>query len=95
MALKLERYKSLVSGTEASLLEASVRNLLIHYFFHVSDKRILQVRAGGTNVNLLTPNIFKGVGRIVLSPTTVFGVPRSPGSFACSYIEARTPTAVI
>lgn len=95
MALKLERYKSIVSGTEASALEEAVRNLLIHYFFHVSDKRILQVRAGGTTVNLLTPAVFKGVGRIVLSPTTVFGVPRSPGSYACSYVEARTRTALI
>jgi acetyltransferase-like isoleucine patch superfamily enzyme len=95
MSLKLERYKTLVSGTEAPVLEAAVRNLLIHYFFHVSDKQILQVRAGGKTVNLLTPAVFKGVGRIVLSPTTVFGVPRSPGSYACSYIEARTPTALI
>ena len=95
MALKLERYKSLVSGTEASVLEATVRNLLIHYFVHVSDKQILKVRAGGTTVNLLTPAVFKGVGSIVLSPATVFGVPRSPGSYACSYIEARTPSALI
>lgn len=95
MALKLERYKSLVSATDAPLLEAAVRNLLTHYFFHVSDKQILQVRAGGSTVNLLTPTVFKGSGRIVLSPTTVFGVPRSPGSYACSYIEARTPTARI
>jgi maltose O-acetyltransferase len=95
MALKLERYKSLVSGTEAPALEAAVRNLLIHYFFHVSDKHILQVRASGTTVNLLKPVVFKGAGRIILSPTTVFGVPRSPGSYACSYIEARTPTALI
>ena len=95
MALKLERYKSLVSGTEASALEVAVRNLLIHYFFHVSDKQILRVRAGGTTVNLLTPTVFKGVGQIILSPTTIFGVPRSPSSYACSYIEARTPTAQI
>ncbi|MBI3348165.1 MAG: acyltransferase [Burkholderiales bacterium] len=95
MALKLERYKALVSGTEASVLEAAVRNLLIHYFFHVSDRQILQVRAGGTTINLLTPAVFKGAGRIILSPTTVFGVPRSPGSYSCSYIEARTPTARI
>lgn len=95
MSLKLERYKALVSGAEPSVLEAAVRNLLIHYFFHVSDKQTLQVRAGGKTVNLLTPTVFKGAGRIVLSPTTVFGVPRSPGSYGCSYVEARTATARI
>jgi len=95
MALKLERYKALVSNTDASVLEAGIRNLLIHYFFHVSDKQVLQVRAGGKTVNLLTPTVFKGVGRIILSPTTVFGVPRSPGSYACSYVDVRTPAASI
>ncbi len=95
MTIKLERYKSLVSGSEPSALEAAIRNLLIHYFFHTSDKQILQVRDGGRTVNLLTPTVFKGAGQIVLGSSTVFGVPRSPSSYSCSYIEARTSTAVI
>lgn len=99
MALKLERYTALISGTDPSVLETLVRGLLIHYFFHVSNKQIVEVltEAPGANrvVNLLTPTVFKGQGRIRLTSTTVFGWAASPGSYGCSYIEARNPGALI
>lgn len=99
MAIKLERYKARISGIEPNALEAMVRGLLIHYFFHVSNKQIVEVLTESPNlprvVNLLAPVVFKGRGRICLGATTVFGVPQSPGSYGCSYIEARTDTALI
>jgi acetyltransferase-like isoleucine patch superfamily enzyme len=99
LALKLERYKALISNAEPNALEALVRGLLIHYFFHVSNKNIVEVRTTTPDaakvVNLLTPTVFRGGGRIRLGATTVFGVPQSPGGYSCSYIEARTHTAVI
>ena len=99
MALKLERYQALISNAEPSMLESLVRGLLIHYFFHVSNKQIIEVITEATGqpkvVNLLAPTLFRGRGRIRLSATTVFGVPRSPGSYACSYVEARTDGALI
>jgi maltose O-acetyltransferase len=99
MAPKLERYKARISGIEPSALEAMVRGLLIHYFFHVSNKQIVEVVTSMPNepriVNLLTPTVFKGNGRIRLAPTTVFGVLRSPGSYSCSYVEARTVNSLI
>jgi maltose O-acetyltransferase len=93
--LKLARYQALISDSDAPALESAVRGLLIHYFFHVSDKRILRVRSGASTLNLATPTVFKGLGRITLGATTVFGVTRSPDSYACSYVEARTPEAHI
>ncbi|MBX3624809.1 MAG: acyltransferase [Rhizobacter sp.] len=77
-------------------LEAMVRGFLIQYFFHISDRqRIEVVGEGRKSINLLTPTQFKGHGRIVLSNTAVFGVPRSPGHHGCSYIESRTPNSLI
>jgi len=99
MALKLERYQALISGTEPGRLEAMVRGLLVHYFFHVSNKAIVEVLTESPTaprrVNLLTPTQFLGRGRIRLAPDVVFGVPLSPGSYGCSYVEARTPGALI
>lgn len=89
----------MISGTEPTVLEGLVRGLLIHYFFHVSNKRIIEVRTessgAGNTVNLLTPTVFKGQGHIRLASTTLFGWASSPGSYSCSYVEARTPDAVI
>lgn len=97
---RLERFKGLISGASPRDLESWIRALVIHYFFHVSDKGGLEVLpdASGTarrSVNLMTPTVFKGPGRIRLGATTVFGVPRSPGSCSCSYIDSRTPTSLI
>lgn len=80
-------------------MEGMVRGLLIHYFFHVSNKSKLVIFDAQADtprtINVLTPTVFKGEGTIRLAPFTVFGVPRSPGSYACSYIEARTTDSVI
>ena len=99
MTLRLARYQSLISRTEPLQLEGWIRGLLIHYFFHVSNKQMVDVVGGAPDqprvVNLLAPTVFKGQGRIRLAPTTVFGWTASPGSYGCSYLEARTPGAVI
>lgn len=96
---KIELYKAKISGSNPLDLENWVRGLIIHYFFHVSEKsrlEIFDVEPGAARtVNVLTPTVFKGAGRIRLAPLVVFGVPRSPGSYSCSYIEARTPDSLI
>lgn len=98
---KLDRWKNYISRSNPLELETWVRGLLIHYFFHVSDRQIVEVQVAADKpgaprtVNLMTPTVFKGAGRIRLAPTVVFGVPRSPGSYGCSYVEARTPQSLI
>lgn len=96
---KLELYKAAISKTSPFEIENMVRALLIHYFFHVSDKTRIEITnlgdAGSRTINVLTPTIFKGAGRICLAPHVVFGVPRSPGNYSCSYVESRTPDSVI
>ena len=99
MSLRLNRYKSLITKTEPSIIEGIIRTLLIHYFFHVSEKnRIFLLNAlPGTphTLNILTPTEFKGSGVIQVGPLVVFGVPRSPGSYQSSYIESRTTDSLI
>ena len=43
MMLKLDRYKTWISKSNPFELETWVRALLVHYFFHVSDKAIVEV----------------------------------------------------
>jgi acetyltransferase-like isoleucine patch superfamily enzyme len=98
--LKLDRHAAWISKNNPVELEAVIRGLITHYFFHVSDKHRLEIDLSSTPggkriVNLLTPTVFKGHGRFVLAPTTVFGVPRSPGSYGCTYVESRTPESLI
>ena len=99
MKLRLARMGSLVSGTPPLELEPLVRGLLIQYFFHVSQRSIIEIAttdpAAPRTVNLLTPTLFKGLGRIVLAPTVLFGWPQSPLSYRASHVEARNPGAVI
>ena len=99
MALKIERYQAMISGTEPQVLEGLIRGLLIHYFFHLSDKQIVEVRvvtkSDKKTVNLQTATLFKGTGRISLSATTQFGWAASPGSYSCTTLDVRTPQAVI
>jgi acetyltransferase-like isoleucine patch superfamily enzyme len=97
---RFERYKTWISGSHPAELESWVRGLLIHYFFHVSDRSCVEIDMSASPqaprvLNLLTPTVFKGLGRFRLAPGVVFGVPRSPGSYACSYVEARTPQSLI
>lgn len=99
MKLRLARMGSLLSGTPPLELEPLVRSLLIQYFFHVSQRSIIEIATTDPNaprtVNLLTPTLFKGLGRIVLAPTVLFGWPQSPLSYRASHVEARQPGAVI
>jgi len=99
MKLRLARYSALISATSAFELESLVRGLLVHYFFHVSNKPIVEVVGGDPSqprlLNLLSPTVFKGRGRIRLASTAVFGWVSSPGSYSCSYLEARNPDALI
>ena len=96
---RFELCRKAVSSSEPSMLEGWVRGLLIHYFFHISDKGRLEIFDAHPNsartINVLTPTVFRGAGRIRLAPRTVFGVPRSPGNHSCSYVEARTVDSMI
>ncbi|OGB69866.1 MAG: hypothetical protein A2486_05125 [Burkholderiales bacterium RIFOXYC12_FULL_65_23] len=96
---RFELCRKAVSSSEPNVLEGLVRGLLIHYFFHISDKgrlEIFDVEPGAARtINVLTPTVFRGAGRIRLAPRTVFGVPRSPGNHSCSYVESRTPDSLI
>lgn len=99
MKLRLARFSDLISRSSPLELEALVRGLLIHYFFHVSNKLIVEVVGGDPGqprvVSLLAPTVFKGRGRIRVDSTTIFGWPTSPDSYRCSYIEARNPGTLI
>jgi maltose O-acetyltransferase len=91
-----DRLTAMILKVSPPDLESLVRGFLIQYFFHTSERgRIEVVGEGRKSINLLTPTQFKGHGRIVLSTTSVFGVPRSPGNYGCSYIESRTPSSLI
>lgn len=96
---RFELCRKVVSFSEPSILEGLVRGFLIHYFFHVSEKGRLEIFDAELDaprtINVLTPTVFKGAGRIRLAPRTVFGVPRSPGNHSCSYVEARTADSMI
>jgi maltose O-acetyltransferase len=96
MKKHFDRLTAMILKVSPPDLETLVRGFLIQYFFHTSERRRIEVVGEGRkSINLLTPTQFKGHGRIVLANTAVFGVPRSPGNYACSYIEARTPDSLI
>lgn len=89
---RFERLRAAISAANPFELDHWLRMLLVQYFFQVSDRARLEVFGEGQRLlNLLTPTHFKGAGRIRLAATAVLGVPRSPGSYGASYIEARTP----
>lgn len=98
---RFNRYRALISSIQPFQLESWVRALLIHYFFHISDRQRIELQADPANptaaptINLISPTLFKGQGRIQLAASAVFGVARSPGSHSCSYVEARTPESLV
>lgn len=92
----IEGLRKRLSRSNPLDLELWVRGLLIHYFFHTSERgRIELTGEGARTLNLLTPTQFKGAGRIRIDATAVFGVPRSPGAHSCTYVEARSPESLI
>lgn len=99
MKLRLARWSALLSATPPLELEPLVRGLLVHYFFHVSNRAMVEVTgmpAGQPpRLNLLSPTVFKGRGRVRLAHDAIFGWGTSPFSYRCSYVEARNEGAVI
>jgi maltose O-acetyltransferase len=96
MNKRYDRLLGLITASKPLDLDAWTRMLLVQYFFHISDRHRIEIYGEGQKlINLLTPTHFKGQGKIRLSTTAVFGVPRSPGSYGSSYIEARTPDSLI
>jgi maltose O-acetyltransferase len=96
MQSRLERLRAMLLRSQPFELEIGVRALLIHYHFHCSDRARLElVGEGPRSLNVLTPTSFKGQGLIRVHASASFGVARSPGSYACSYIESRTPQSLI
>jgi len=95
----LERVRLGVMRSDPSLLETAVRSVLIHYFYHVSNKRIVEVvpdhPGGSTALQVITPTEFRGRGRIRLAGSVMLGVASSPGAYASSYLEARTEQSLI
>ena len=86
-----------VQRTEPALLERLVRGLLIHLHHRCSHLAAVHrtPAAMAQPLTVLTPTAFKGQGRIEVAQNVVFGVVHSPESWACSYFEARTPSALI
>lgn len=99
MKLRLARWGALLQHTPPLEAETLVRSLLVQYFFHVSNKAMVEVVGGvpgsPRTLNLLAPTVFKGRGRVRVTTTTVFGWGTSPFSYRCSYVEARNPGALI
>ena len=99
MKLRLARYGALLQATPPLEAETLVRSLLVSYFFHVSNKSMLEVVGGAPDsprtLNLLAPTVFKGRGRVRVTTSTVFGWGTAPFSYRCSFVEARDPEALI
>lgn len=96
MQRRIERLRGLLARSNPLELETWIRTLLVHYHFHCSDRGRLELFGmDKPMLNVLTPTSFKGQGRIRVHGSAVFGVVRSPGSYACSYVESRTPTSLI
>jgi maltose O-acetyltransferase len=96
-AARLARWSARISATSPVELEGLVRSLLVHYFFHVSNREIVEVAglAPGQRptLNLVSPVQIRGSGRVRIDATTILGWARSPFSHRCSYLEARQPEA--
>lgn len=99
MKLRLARYASLLHGTPPHEAESLVRTLLIQYFFHVSNRGMVELTGltdgQAPRLNLLSPAVFKGAGRVRLDASCILGMVPSPFAYRCSYFEARSPQAVI
>ncbi len=69
---RLDRLRAGIAASPPFDLDQGLRTLLVHYFFHVSDRGRMELMGEGAPVlNLLTPTHFKGAGRIRLARTTV------------------------
>jgi len=96
MQRRIERLRAMLARSNPFELETWIRTLLVHYHFHCSDRARLELfGTPAPLLNVLTPTSFKGQGRIRVHGTAMFGVIRSPGSYACSYVESRTPESLV
>jgi acetyltransferase-like isoleucine patch superfamily enzyme len=99
MKLRLARYATLLQHSEPQEAESLVRGLLVQYFFHVSNKAMVQItglaQGQPPRLNLLAPTVFKGRGCVRVAATALLGWSNSPFSYRCSYFEARNQGAVI
>lgn len=96
MRKRFERLIAAITRTHPFELEAWTRALLVQYHFHCSQRGRIELHGvDAPMLQLLTPTVFKGTGRIRIHATSTFGVVTSSGSYACSYIESRTPESVI
>ncbi len=96
MKNRIERLTALMQRANPLDLERAVRGLLVQFYFHVSERRRLEVVGEGRiKLNVLTPAQFKGAGRFRVHTSVLFGEPFSPGNLACSYFESRTPSSLI
>jgi maltose O-acetyltransferase len=96
---RLARWSARISATPPLELESLVRSLLVHYFFHVSNREIVEVigLAPGQRptLNLVSPVQIRGSGRVRIDASAVLGWARSPFSHRSSYLEARQPGACV
>ena len=94
----LERMGNRMQKTPAFDLETMTRGFLIRYFLHTSQASAVEIvgEPGARKaLAVAAPTVFKGAGRIRVTNTTLFGEPVSPGSYDCSYVEARTVKSFI
>jgi acetyltransferase-like isoleucine patch superfamily enzyme len=99
MKTRIDDCQRLILQTDPLSLEGMVRGLFIQYFFHISDKNAIEIVSSNLSaprvITCITPTVFKGKGKIRVTPGTVFGVAQSPGAYACNYVEARTESSTI
>jgi acetyltransferase-like isoleucine patch superfamily enzyme len=86
-----------VQRSEPALLERTLRGLLIHLHYRLSDLAAVQRvgDAASQPLMVVTPTRFSGRGRIEVESDVVFGVVHSPEAWSCAYFEARTPASLI
>lgn len=96
MRKRFERLIAAITRANPFELEAWTRALLVQYHFHCSQRGRIELHgAESPMLQLLTPTVFKGQGRIRIHASATFGVITSSGSHACSYVESRTPESLI
>jgi len=84
-----------INKAESSLLEMSLRSLMITIGWSLSNKEVIKLTHPKQKIICLTPTRFVGQGSIILENNVVFGVVQSANSFNESRIEVRNKDSVI
>ncbi len=99
MKPRLARYTEFMQRTPPLEVESWVRSLLLQYFFHISNKAMVEVTGlapgQAPRLNVVAPAVFKGQGRVRVAASAILGWNQSPFNHRCSHFEARNPGAVI